>query len=89
MEFVDSDLNKVLKHSKDIAFDEDHVKYILYNLLCGLNFIHSANIMHRDIKPANVLVDSECRIKICDFGLARTRIPLPHDDMDHFVEMEL
>ncbi|MFN9902625.1 MAG: protein kinase domain-containing protein [bacterium] len=44
---------------------------ILYNMLCGLNFIHSANIIHRDIKPANILVDAQCNIKFCDFGLAR------------------
>jgi len=45
---------------------------ILYNILCGMNFIHSANILHRDIKPANILINGECTIKICDFGLART-----------------
>ena len=37
-----------------------------------MKFIHSANIIHRDIKPANILVDEECNIKICDFGLARS-----------------
>ena len=75
-----------MKNSKTINLDEDHIKYVLYNLLCGLNYIHSANVMHRDIKPANILVDSECRIKICDFGLARTRSDLPYDDMDMHVE---
>ena len=44
---------------------------ILYNILHALNFIHSANVMHRDLKPANILVDSNCMVKICDFGLAR------------------
>jgi len=49
---------------------------ILYNMLCALNFLHSANIMHRDIKPANLLVDADCRVKICDFGLSRSQ-PVP------------
>ena len=46
--------------------------WILYNLLCGIKFLHSANIMHRDIKPANILIDSNCRVKLCDFGLSRS-----------------
>ena len=51
---------------------------ILYNMLLAMNFIHSANIMHRDIKPANILVDVDCSIKICDFGLGRT-LPTPEE----------
>lgn len=51
---------------------EDHIITILYNSLCALNFMHSANIIHRDIKPGNFLIDSNCSVKICDFGLART-----------------
>ena len=75
MEFVDSDLQKLLKHTSQdgVGFDEDHVKFIIYNVLCSLNFLHSAKIMHRDIKPANILVNKSCFVKICDFGLSRTR----------------
>jgi len=50
---------------------EDHVVTILYNLLCALNYMHSAGIVHRDLKPANLLIDSNCYVKICDLGLAR------------------
>ena len=45
---------------------------ILYNIVCALKFLHSANIMHRDIKTSNILVDEDCNIKICDFGLSRS-----------------
>lgn len=43
----------------------------MFNLLCGIKYIHSAGVMHRDIKPANLLILQDCTIKICDFGLAR------------------
>lgn len=47
-------------------------QYFLYQLLRGLKYIHSANVLHRDLKPSNLLLDSNCDLKICDFGLART-----------------
>ena len=43
----------------------------MYQLLRGVLFLHSANIMHRDLKPSNILVNINCDLKICDFGLAR------------------
>lgn len=45
---------------------------IIYNILVGLKYLHSANILHRDLKPANILINDDCSIKICDFGLARS-----------------
>ncbi|KAL4590294.1 hypothetical protein LXL04_003222 [Taraxacum kok-saghyz] len=41
-------------------------------LLRGLKYLHSANVLHRDLKPGNLLVNANCELKICDFGLART-----------------
>ena len=60
MEYVESDLRKVFGSCPSIAFNERHVTTIMYNLLCAIHYIHSANIMHRDIKPANILIDPEC-----------------------------
>lgn len=45
---------------------------ILVQLLRGLKYLHSANILHRDLKPGNLLINANCDLKICDFGLART-----------------
>ena len=70
MEYFKFDLETLLAQS--INFSEDHVKKIIYNILCALNFIHSANILHRDLKPSNILLDENCNVRICDFGLSRT-----------------
>ncbi len=43
----------------------------MYQLLRGLKYIHSASVLHRDLKPSNLLVNSNCDLAICDFGLAR------------------
>ncbi|KAG9414137.1 hypothetical protein AC1031_013347 [Aphanomyces cochlioides] len=54
---------------------DDHVKYFLYQILCALHHIHSAGVIHRDMKPSNILLNSNCDLKICDFGLARGGFP--------------
>ena len=89
MEYMSLDLIKLMCMSSKVGLGEDHVKFLLFNMLCSLDYIHSANIMHRDIKPANILVDSNCNVKICDFGLARTEIEQPFDDMDQYIEKQL
>lgn len=61
--------------SNGIKLEEGHVITIIYNLLCAVNFIHSANIMHRDLKASNILIDDNCTIRICDFGLSRVMKP--------------
>jgi mitogen-activated protein kinase 1/3 len=41
-------------------------------LLCAVKYLHSADVLHRDLKPANILVNEDCSVKVCDFGLARS-----------------
>jgi len=72
-EFVDTDLSKLF--ASDQFFGILHVQYIFYQLCLGLKTMHSANICHRDIKPSNILVNEDCTIKLCDFGLARCLTP--------------
>ena len=53
-----------------------HFQSFIYQTLCGLKYIHSANVLHRDLKPGNLLVNADCELKICDFGLARGYSPV-------------
>ncbi|KAK1551216.1 hypothetical protein Q3G72_032191 [Acer saccharum] len=69
-ELMDTDLHQIIKSSQ--ALTNDHCQYFLLQLLRGLKYLHSANILHRDLKPGNLLVNANCDLKICDFGLART-----------------
>eukprot|EP00794_Sanderia_malayensis_P008660 gene8660-9592_t len=72
---METDLYKLLKTQK---LSNDHVCYFLYQILRGLKYIHSANVLHRDLKPSNLLLNTTCDLKICDFGLARVADP-QHD----------
>lgn len=65
----EKDLSKVI--SSRVALSDDHIKFFVYQMLCGLAYMHSASILHRDMKPANCLVTSSCDLAICDFGLSR------------------
>ena len=76
MEYMQTDLKKIFQSMPSLEFTEAHMISLIYSMLCSLNFMHTANIIHRDIKPANLLVDSDCRVKICDFGLSRSQ-PVP------------
>ena len=69
MDFWERDLVTLLKLPK-IQLSEDHAIAILYNILCSIKFLHEAGIIHRDLKPANILVNDQCQIRICDFGLS-------------------
>ncbi|KAI8127969.1 hypothetical protein FF38_04847 [Lucilia cuprina] len=69
-EYMESDLHNIIKRGtilKDI-----HKRYIMYQLINAIKYIHSGNVIHRDLKPSNVLIDSKCRCKLADFGLARS-----------------
>ncbi|EEC18589.1 mitogen-activated protein kinase, putative, partial [Ixodes scapularis] len=79
---METDLYKLLKTQK---LSNDHICYFLYQILRGLKYIHSANVLHRDLKPSNLLLNTTCDLKICDFGLARVADP-EHDHTGFLTE---
>ncbi|CAN6483752.1 unnamed protein product [Victoria cruziana] len=68
-ELMDTDLHQIIRSNQPLT--EEHCQYFLYQILRGLKYIHSANVLHRDLKPSNLLLNANCDLKICDFGLAR------------------
>lgn len=47
------------------------MQYFVYQILRAILYMHSANVIHRDLKPSNILLNKNCDLKLCDFGLAR------------------
>ncbi len=66
---METDLHAVIRAN---ILEEIHKKYIMYQILKALKYIHSGELIHRDLKPSNILLSSDCHIKIADFGLARS-----------------
>ncbi|KAK9809717.1 hypothetical protein WJX73_009189 [Symbiochloris irregularis] len=68
-ELMETDLHQVIKANDDLT--PEHHQFFLYQMLRGLKYIHTAKVFHRDLKPKNILANSDCKLKVCDFGLAR------------------
>ena len=85
MDYINHTLKETIADSDDLVLSEEHLITIIYNLLCSMNFMHSANIMHRDVKPSNILISEDCIVKFCDFGLARSCPKPAYTDMKEYV----
>ncbi|ORY35019.1 mitogen-activated protein kinase [Naematelia encephala] len=73
-ELMETDLHRVIR-SQELS--DDHCQYFIYQAIRGLKALHSANVLHRDLKPSNLLLNANCDLKICDFGLARSAAAPP------------
>jgi tRNA A-37 threonylcarbamoyl transferase component Bud32 len=68
-DLMETDLHRIIYSKQKLSMD--HVQYFVYQVMRGLKYIHSCKVLHRDLKPSNLLVNANCDLKICDFGLAR------------------
>lgn len=77
-ELMETDLSKVIR-SKQVLL-ESHHQHFSHQMLLALRYLHRRGVIHRDLKPANLLVNANCDLKICDFGLARVQTTSPRCD---------
>ncbi|KAE8219580.1 hypothetical protein CF319_g6748 [Tilletia indica] len=68
-ELMETDLHRVIRTQQ---LSDDHCQYFCYQILRALKAMHSADVIHRDLKPSNLLLNANCDLKVCDFGLARS-----------------
>lgn len=68
-ELMETDMHRVIR-TQDLS--DDHAQYFVYQTLRALKALHSADVIHRDLKPSNLLLNANCDLKVCDFGLARS-----------------
>ncbi|KDR80506.1 hypothetical protein GALMADRAFT_135654 [Galerina marginata CBS 339.88] len=84
MEPMEADLHQIIKSGQSLT--NEHVQYFTYQILRGMKYIHSAGVIHRDLKPGNLLVNADCELKICDFGLSRGYDAIPDENASHLTE---
>lgn len=84
MEPMEADLHQIIKSGQTLT--NEHVQYFLYQILRGMKYVHSASVIHRDLKPGNLLVNADCELKICDFGLSRGFETKPDENTSHLTE---
>lgn len=81
---MECDLAAIIRSGQPLT--DAHFQSFIYQILCGLKYIHSANVLHRDLKPGNLLVNADCELKICDFGLARGFSQDPEENAGYMTE---
>lgn len=81
---MECDLAAIIRSGQPLT--DAHFQSFIYQILCGLKYIHSASVLHRDLKPGNLLVNADCELKIADFGLARGFSIDPEENAGYMTE---
>jgi serine/threonine protein kinase len=79
-DLMGTDLHRVIYSKQELT--DEYIQFFVYQIVRGVLYMHSANVVHRDLKPSNILSNADCHIKICDLGLGRGGMPECNDDLD-------
>ena len=63
-----------LLHRRKTPLTPANKSYIARQVIQALYYLHKHGLAHRDIKSHNILIDSQYKAKLCDFGLARLKV---------------
>ncbi|KAJ5661776.1 uncharacterized protein N7477_009392 [Penicillium maclennaniae] len=87
-ELMETDLRTLLSTK---GIDQEFVQYFLYQIMRGLKYAHSAGVFHHDLKPSQILVNRNCDLKICNFGIAHVQnsSTTAYDSILHYKAPEL
>jgi len=77
-DLMETDLHRVIYSRQELT--DEHIQYFVYQILRGVLYMHSANVVHRDLKPSNILANKNCDLKVCDLGLGRGGIKPDEED---------
>lgn len=72
-EYCTQNLMNVIRYNAD-SMNTEHIKYLTYEILKGVLYMHSKGVIHRDLKPLNILVNENWDVKICDLGQSNVQI---------------
>ncbi len=81
-ELQETDLHRIIYSRQELT--DEHYQFFMYQILVALKYVHSAGVIHRDLKPSNVLLNADCTLKLCDFGLARG-VDVENPDLTEYV----
>ncbi|KAA8493935.1 Mitogen-activated protein kinase 8 [Porphyridium purpureum] len=80
-ECMTTDLHRLLNSPRQVAsLTTEHVRFIMFQLLRALAFMHARKVLHRDLKPSNILINNTCEVRLCDFGLSRAFVESSQTD---------
>ncbi|KAI0559617.1 Mitogen-activated protein kinase 14-1 MPK14-1 [Gracilaria domingensis] len=78
LELMPTDLMRVLRSR--IELSPDHIRWLVFQLIRGIFYIHTSRVFHRDLKPSNILINARCDLRIVDFGLSRAAFDTQEPD---------